>query len=187
MTAEKVRVGRPKFVGITTYRDGQGRYELRHPVGWERAELTDPLEGLVVRPEPDDDDETYFAVAVSDLDVKVGSDDLDVLRDGFDAGIAGLPDAIVVESSEQTYNDIVKVDRTITFTSEGRTCKRHSWGMYADRWQFLVTFQGSTVEEYHYWLPMGNYCFSTFQLPFALWFATDPSVQPAKASPTLSD
>lgn len=186
MTAEKVRVGRPQFVGITTYRDGQGRYEFRHPVGWERAELTDPLDGLVVRPEIDDD-ETYFAVALSDLDVSVAADDLDVLGEGFDAGIAGLPDAIVVESSEQNYNDIVKIDRTITFTSDGRTRKRHSWGLYADRWQFLVTFQGSTAEEYHYWLPMGNYCFSTFQLPFALWFATDPNVQGALASPPGSD
>ena len=37
--------------------------------------------------------------------------------------------------------------------------------MYADTWQYLVAYQGATVEEFHYWLPMGNYCFTSFQLP----------------------
>ena len=39
----------------------------------------------------------------------------------------------------------------------------------------VVVFQGETPEEYHYWLPMGNYCFTSFQLPMALWYATDPA------------
>ena len=26
---------------------------------------------------------------------------------------------------------------------------------------------------YEHWLPMGNYAYGTFQIPEALWFATD--------------
>ena len=80
-------------------------------------------------------------------------------------------------SSDNTYNDIVKLERTLTFTDEGEVRKRRVWSMYADHWQFIVLFQGATVEEYHYWLPMGNYCFMAFQLPMALWYATDPAVR----------
>ena len=49
--------------------------------------------------------------------------------------------------------------------------------MYADHWQYTVVYQGASVEEFAYWLPMGNYCFTAFQLPLALWFATDPAVR----------
>ena len=78
-------------------------------------------------------------------------------------------------SRDDTYNDIVKLERTLTFTDEGEVRKRRVWSMYADHWQFIVVYQGATVEEFHYWLPMGNYCFTSFQLPMALWFATDPA------------
>jgi hypothetical protein len=37
----------------------------------------------------------------------------------------------------------------------------------------VVAYQGETVEEYEYWLPMGNHSFHHFVIPEALWFATD--------------
>lgn len=37
----------------------------------------------------------------------------------------------------------------------------------------MLVWQGSTVDEYDYWLPMGNYSYATFEIPEALWFATD--------------
>lgn len=175
MSNVKTRSGRPRFTGITTYSDEQGRYEFRHPWGWERSDLDDDRDGVIVRPEADDE-ATYFAVWVSELKLSVVADDLPDLRAGLDDGLAQLADLQVEDSQDATYNNIVKLDRVITFTEDGQTRKRRLWAMYADRWQFLVAFQGSTVEEYHYWLPMGNYCYSAFQLPQALWFATDPTV-----------
>jgi len=106
----------------------------------------------------------------------VKADDLPLLREGFEEGLTTLPDVSVSASSDNTYNDIVKLERTLTFTDGAATRKRRIWSLYADRWQFTVVYQGSTVEEFHYWLPMGNYSFTAFQLPMALWFATDPAV-----------
>lgn len=169
------RTGRPRFTGITTYTDEQGRYEFRHPWDWERSELDDDLDGVIVQPEQDDP-ATYFAVWVSPLELSVVAEDLPDLRAGFDDGLNQLADLTIESATENTYNNIVKVERTVTFTEDGATRKRRVWALYADRWQFVVAFQGSTVEEFHYWLPMGNYCFTSFQLPHALWFASDPSV-----------
>ncbi len=171
----KVRSGRPQFVGLTTYSDAQGRFEFRHPAGWIRAELEE-LDGVIIRPEADEQS-TYFAVGVTPLEFGVVADDLATLRSGFDDGLAQLADAEIVDSRDDTYNDIVKLERTFTFTEDGHTRKRRVWAMYADTWQYLIAYQGATVEEFDYWLPMGNYCFTAFTLPQALWFATDPSMR----------
>jgi len=175
MTSQPVRSGRPHFTGVTTFTDSLGRYEFRHPSDWFRTTLEGGLDGVMVGPEPAET-ETHFAVAVSDLQVGVTADDLAVLRDGFDDGLAALPDLAVESSSDDLYNDIVKLERTLTFGEDGVARKRRVWSLYADHWQFTVVYQGATVEEFHYWLPMGNYCFMTFQLPMALWFATDPVI-----------
>ncbi len=176
MAPPKVRSGLPLFTGITTYRDEQGRFSFRHPSDWIGDELADDREGVIIRPEPDDPD-TYFAVWVSPLEAGVVAEDLPELREGFDHGLNALADVTVESSQDDLYGNIVKLDRLFTFTEAGQTRKRHVWGMYVDTWQVLVSFQGSTVGEYDYWLPMGNYCFATFELPEALWFATDPELQ----------
>jgi len=172
---ERARSGLPRFKGIHTYQDPQGRFEFRHPWEWEESELEDDRDGLIVSP-IDADDETYFAVWVTPLETSVVADDLPVLREGLDAGLAKLDDVAVESSDEKTYNNIVRLERLLTFTENGVRRKRRIWALYADYWQFVVAFQGSTVNEYEYWLPMGNYCFTSFNLPEALWYATDPSV-----------
>ncbi len=181
MAPPKARSGLPLFTGITTYRDEQGRFSFRHPSDWIRDELADDREGVIIRPEADDPD-TYFAVWVSPLETAVVADDLPELRSGFDDGLTALPDVTVESDRDDLYGNIVKVERLFTFTEGGATRKRRVWGMYVDTWQVLVSFQGSTVGEYDYWLPMGNYCYATFELPEALWFATDPELQ-AKLGP----
>jgi hypothetical protein len=182
---ERVRSGLPHFTGIHTYRDPQGRFEFRHPWGWEESELADQLDGVIVSPE-DADDETFFAVWVTALETSVEADDLRLLTQGFDAGLARLAEMVIEAGGDRTYNNIVRLERLVTFAEDGVRRKRRIWALYADRWQFVVTFQGATEAEYDYWLPMGNYCFTSFNLPYALWFATDPSVykRPGREDPT---
>ncbi len=186
MAPSKPRSGLPMFTGITTYRDPLGRFSFRHPSDWIRDDLADDREGLIIRPEPDDQD-TYFAVWVSPLEERVVADDLPDLRRGFDDGLQALPDAAVESSHEDLYGNIIKLDRLVTFTEAGATRKRRVWGMYVDTWQVLISFQGSVPGEYDYWLPMGNYCYATFELPEALWFATDPELQAKFGRPSGSE
>ena len=46
--------------------------------------------------------------------------------------------------------------------------KRKQWLLYVDIWLIVLTWQGSSPEEYEYWLPMGNYAFATFNLGYIL-------------------
>lgn len=174
--------GLPAFTGITTYRDPQGRFEFRHPAGWIRSDLDDDLDGVFVRPE-EEEENTYFAIWVSSLPEKVVAADLPELKAGFDDGLTRLTDLQVESESDRTYGNIVKLERVLTFSedagdapSEKVTRKRRVWGMYVDTFQIVVVWQGSSVKEYDYWYPMGNYCFAMFKLPDELWFATDPDV-----------
>ena len=181
MTVRPTRTGRPQFTGVTTFTDRDGRYEFKHPSDWFREDLDDGLDGVIVGPDRADE-ATHFAVAVRDLGLAVTAADLPPLREGFEDGLGRLADVVVEASTDDTYNDIIKLERTLTITEDGETRKRRIWSMYADRWQFTVVYQGATVEEFHYWFPMGNYCFTSFQLPLALWYATDPEVRDRPAS-----
>ncbi len=172
-----MRTGLPLFSGVTTYRDEQGRFAFRHPSDWTCEELADDREGVISRPEPEDQD-TYFAVWIAPLEMGVVAEDLEELRKGFDDGLAKLPGLTIESASENTYGNIVKLERQLTFTDGSAVRRRKVWGMYVDTWQLVVSYQGSTIEEYDYWLPMGNYCYATFELPEALWFATDPELRP---------
>ena len=155
MNEAKVRTGRPRFTGVHTYDDPQGRFQFRYPWDWEESELDDDLDGVIVRPEVDED-ATYVAIWAKALETSVVAEDLPELKSGFDQGLLQLPDAEILKAEENTYNNIVKVEREFTFTEDGHTRKRRAWALYADYWQFLVVFQGATVEEYEYWLPMAT-------------------------------
>lgn len=175
MSRVRERSGLPAFTGITTYRDPQGRFEFRHPSDWDRYELDEDRDGVLIRPEVEDE-HTYFAIWISPLSIGVVADDLPELRRGFDDGLGRLADARIDKAADDTYGNIVKLERWLTFTEAGVVRKRRTWGLYVDTWQLVATYQGSTVGEYDYWEPMGNYCFATFQLPNELWFATDPEI-----------
>ena len=86
---------------------------------------------------------------------------------------ASWPTARSRRAKNDLLSNLVKLERIYTFDEDGVTRKRRVWTMYVDSWLIVVVWQGSTPEEYAYWLPMGNYAFSTFELPQALWFATD--------------
>ena len=171
------RTGEPLFTGIRTYRHPTGLFGFRHPSDWERDDLTEDREGVIVAPVPEDP-ATYFGIWATPLDITVEADDLPELREGFDTGLAKLADVEVELAQEDAVGNIVRVERVLTFSEAGGVRKRKLWALYLDKWQVLVIYQGSSLEQYDYWLPMGNYCFNTFELPESLWFATDPELRP---------
>ncbi|REF35780.1 hypothetical protein [Thermasporomyces composti] len=165
------REGRPRFTGVSTYQDPLGRFTFRYPWDWHQYDLDGDREGVMFAPEEPPD--TYFAAWVSKLDEHVVAEDLDVLREGVEAGLAQLANYQVEKAKDDVLSNLVKIERIYTFDDGGTTRKRRVWILYVDTWQMVLVFQGATPEDYHYWLPMGNYIFATFQLPEALWFATD--------------
>lgn len=166
------RPDRPRFRGVVTYRDPSGRFSFRYPSGWRVFSLEEDRDGVMVSPQ-ETEPTTYFSVWVTKLDTKVVAEDLDVLESGVNAGLAELSECEVLESSDKVMSNLVKLERIYTFAESGQTRKRRVWFLYVDIWQMVVVWQGATPEEYAYWLPMGNYAFALFNLPEALWFATD--------------
>jgi hypothetical protein len=167
-----IREGRPRFTGVSTYQDPLGRFSFRYPSDWNQFELTEDREGVLFSPE-DDEPQTYFAAWVSKLEANVVAEDLDTLREGIEAGLAQLAGCEVEVAKDDLLGNMVKLERTYTFEEAGVVRKRRVWTLYVDTWRIVLVWQGSSVEEYAYWLPMGNYSFATFEIPEALWFATD--------------
>jgi hypothetical protein len=161
----------PRFRGVITYRDQLGRFSFRYPTSWQRRDLTGKA-GIRVAPSSSDSD-TWFAASVEELGLQVVAEDLDELRSGVEEALTAFADCQIEEQSQTVLGNLIRFDRLFTFSENGVTRKRHFWLLYVDKWLISLVWQGSTVEEYEYWLPMANYAFGTFEIPNALWFATD--------------
>jgi hypothetical protein len=143
-------------------------------------------EGIGFAPNPDDP-HTAFTIWVSPLQERVVAEDLKELREGIDAGLAALEDCQVEHSSEMVLGNLLRFERIYTFRErepagmpgsadgdqQSAIRKRKQWLLYVDRWLMCLTWQGSSPEEYEYWLAMANQTFLTFEIPEALWFYTD--------------
>jgi hypothetical protein len=161
----------PRFRGVTTFRDRLGRFSLRFPSDWQRRDL-DGKDGIRVAPSGGDPD-TWFTASVDELPFQVVAEDLDDLKRGVDEGLAGFSECAVEEQSETIFGNLIRFERIFRFAENGVTRKRRFWLLYVDKWLISLVWQGSTLEEYEYWLPMANYAYATFEIPNALWFATD--------------
>ncbi|MFG6192117.1 hypothetical protein [Nonomuraea sp. JJY05] len=165
----------PQFTGITRYRDPRGRFSFRYPWDWYAGRLDQDREGVMLRPGADDPD-TYVAAWVSTLPADVTAGDLPELRDGFDAGLATLPEREVLEAREGTVGGAVEMERTVTFREGEHLRQRRIRTLYAGRTQLVFVYQGATRREYAYWLAMGNYCWATLQLAEEIWYGADPEL-----------
>jgi hypothetical protein len=162
----------PRFTGIDTYRDPKGRFQFRYPSDWHQHALQDRREGALFSPQAANP-QTWFAVWIVDLKEKIRAEDMRVLRQGLEQGLAQLSNCQVELSTDDVLGDLVKFERVLTFDDGSVTRKWRQWLLYVDRWQIAVTYQGENPEEYDYWYAMVNQSFQHFQLPEALWFAVD--------------
>jgi hypothetical protein len=163
----------PFFTSLHQYRDKLGRFSIRIPGDWEEFDLEDDREGVLFSPQKDAPS-TYVAVWVSQLDGEhVVAEDLDVLREGVEEGLQQLDGIDIIDSKDDAISNLIKFERTYEFNEGDVRRKRRVWMLYVDTWSMVVIYQGETPAEYDYWLPMGNYSLGTFNIPEALWFATD--------------
>lgn len=166
------RPARPRWTGVDTYQDTLGRFSFRFPMDWQRFELDNNLEGVMFSPQPSNP-QTFISAWVTRLDTHVVLEDQPTLRQGVAEGLAQLGALQIESQDDSAYGNLLKFERIYTFHDGAATRKRKTWIMYVDTWQIVLTYQGESPEEYEYWLPMGNYAFMHFNVPEALWFATD--------------
>ena len=185
MTTETTQRPGPRFVGVDTYIDSHGRFTFRYPTDWYHYPLQEGLEGAMYSPQAQNP-QTWFSAWVVDLKEKVVAEDLPVLRQGVEQGLAKLKDVQIEESKDDALSNLVKFERIFTFRDGDATRKWKQWQLYVDHWLMVVTYQGESPEEYDYWLPIGNYLFHFFHLPEALWFAVDRDLTGTLAKPDVS-
>ena len=167
---------RPRYRGLRTFRDPQGRFQFRHPSGWHVHELADGRDGIMISPEAEDP-ETWFSVWATQLSARVVAEDLAVLREGVDEGLYQLPGLLLESSSERLFGNLIRFERVYTFRENGATRRRKVWLLYVYKWAFALIAQGATPEEFEYWSVMLQNCIDEFDLAPALWFASDPDNQ----------
>lgn len=138
----------------------------------ENAAALEQRDGIGVAPNPSDP-HTSLTMWVAHLDEHVVAEDFDELKAGMDDGMAALPECHIESAQDQVISNLVKFERIYTFREGDAIRKRKQWLLYVDEWLMCLTWQGSTEEEYDYWFAMANQTFLTFQIPEALWFATD--------------
>jgi hypothetical protein len=148
------------------YVDEKGGYAVWLPSDWYQFEMTGDHAGWIFSPYKDNTD-TCFACEKNVLDVEVSPADLDVLAEGFEAGIRSLQDVEIEEKKYETSKRAVMLQAKFTFTENGQRRKRWMKSMYWGEANLVVMAQGSTVEDYEYWLPMLFNAMHTYELGIA--------------------
>jgi len=162
----------PRFYGVDTYKDHLGRFSFRFPTTWLRYDLDDDRDGVMYRPR-DADEHTSFSAWVSRLEQPSVVEDLSLLQRSIDEGLGRLPACHIDVSDDVVLENLLKFERVYTFEDGAAIRKRKTWIIYVDTWLLVPAWQGSSPDDFDYWLAMANYSFATFTLPDALWFALD--------------
>jgi hypothetical protein len=153
----------PVYYGLTKYTDNKGGYGVWLPNDWHQFNMTGDHNGWVFSPYPDNTD-TCFACEKNVLEIEVSPQDVDVLAEGFEAGILSLPDVEIEEKKYEKTKKGVILEAKFTFTENGQRRKRWVKSLYWGEANLVLFAQGSTVDEYEYWLPMLFNAMSSYEL-----------------------
>jgi hypothetical protein len=157
------REDKPAFEGLVLQQDDEWRYYFWYPKGWHRYDLSDGRAGVLCSPDARDPI-TFFSVEVQKLATMVQPEDLDVLREGIQEGLARLPGLNVESAQESCSGSQIAFERSYTFQDGAVTRKRRIRLLYVGDKLYSLISQGRTEKEYAYWLSMLNYCHLTFRL-----------------------
>jgi hypothetical protein len=162
LTLTKNDQSKPGFEGLVLEQNKDWRYYFWYPKGWHRYDLTDGRVGVLCS--PDAETTTFFSVEAQALQTSVQPDDLDVLREGIEEGLAKLPGLDIESAQESCANGRVAFERVYTFQDGQMTRKRRIRLLYSGSTLYSLMSQGSTEKAYAHWLSMLNYCHLTFQI-----------------------
>ena len=153
----------PRYYGMFKHIDEEGGFALWFPTGWHRFELMEGHQGVIYSPYPDDLN-TSFLAEKRRLEYSVTKKDVPILREGFQEGLMTLP-GIEIEMQEETVTPtLITLEARLTFLDGEVRHKRWVRNIYWGNGQLFLVAQGSTVEEFDYWLPMFFNTMMTFEI-----------------------
>ena len=153
----------PSFEGLILEQDQEWQYYFWYPKGWHRYELGDGRTGVLCSPE-DEHPTTYFSVETQRLPAAVLDEDVEVLRQGIQEGLSQLPDMCIASTNDTIAGGRIVFEREFTFADGDTVRKRRIRLIYAGSTLYSLISQGSSEQDYKYWLSMLNYCQMTFEI-----------------------
>jgi hypothetical protein len=153
----------PAFEGLNLEQNEEWRYHFWYPKGWHRYDLTGDKTGVLCSPHAQDPT-TYFSVETQRLPVAARPEDVDVLRQGIEEGLASLPGYALESADESTSGARLTFERVFTFQDGSVVRKRRIRLIYVGATLYSLIAQGEDEHTYTYWLSMLNYCYLTFDL-----------------------
>jgi hypothetical protein len=174
MLTKKTRPATPRFTGVGTFSDIDNRFQFRYPTDWTRFDVDNKRGGVIFSPYGDEaEPKTFVTGYADDLDFKVVAEDMADLSLAVDEGLKQMNMASLELSTDTAFGNLLKFERVFTFREGDALRKRRIWIMYVDRFLIVLAYQGESVEDYDFWLPMGNTMFYHMKIPDSFWFATD--------------
>jgi hypothetical protein len=143
----------PHYTGLIKYTSEQDGYALWLPSDWHSFEMSEGRHGMIFSPHPSLPT-AAFSVEKAILPYNVSKEDLPLVREGFQKGLANLP-GVLIETQDEIVEDIIlALDARLTFLDQGQTKKRWIRIIYAGEAQLTLIAEGAPPEEFEYWLPM---------------------------------
>lgn len=149
MSIEEKRKG-PVYRGMTKHWDREAGYAVWLPSDWRKINMVEGRRGWIFTPYRDHFD-TCFSAEKIKLEYKVTPEDIDILVEGFEAGINSLPDVQIEYKNYDKGKKVIILEAKFTFTENGQRRKRWVKSIYWGEANLVLIAQGATEEDYAYW------------------------------------
>jgi len=162
MTVEEKKKG-PVYTGMAKHVDKEAGFAVWLPSDWRKIDMVEGRRGWVFTPYKDNFDTCITAEKIT-LDYKVTPEDIDILVEGFEAGINSLPDVVIEHKRYDKGKQIVLLEAKFTFDENGQRRKRWVKSMYWGEGNLVLVAQGASEEEYSYWEGMLYNAMMTYEI-----------------------
>jgi hypothetical protein len=162
MTVEKKRQG-PVYTGMTKHVDKEAGFAVWLPSDWRKIDMVEGRRGWVFTPYKDNFDTCITAEKIT-LDYKVKPEDIDLLVEGFEAGINSLPEAVIEHKNYDKGKRVILLEAKFLFEENGQRRKRWVKSMYWGEANLVLVAQGASEEDYAYWESMLYNAMMTYEL-----------------------
>ena len=143
----------PQYSGLVKYTSKRDGYALWLPLGWHSFEMGNGRHGIIFSPNsalP----APAFSIEKTVLPYSVTKEDLPILKEGFQKGLSNLSPVEIETQNEIIEDKIMALEARLTFLDQGQTKKRWIRIIYSGEAQLTMIAEGTSPEEFEYWLPM---------------------------------
>ncbi len=159
---------RPAFSSVSNYNHPSGLFSFWYAPEWQLHAAEGDAIQIVLIPDPQDPF-SREVIEVKDVTRPLAPAERKVVLEGVHEGLSQLPEGKVDSFATFEENNRWGIDWLCTFAGESSRVQRRVRLFYSDHYQYSITVQGSTEEQYAYWKGMMEFTmFSLETAPFKI-------------------